>query len=83
MKNEKIINDLELTIYSKGGSTYYCDYYFYNGFHYERGTTKASGYGYDKHSTATSNAINKYKYLYNLKKRFKMGWNGTHRNKTR
>lgn len=64
---EKVRNILELTIYSKGGLTYYCDYYFYNGISFEKGTTKAGGYGYDKHSTATSNAINKFKMLYNIK----------------
>ena len=67
MKNEKIKNVLELTIYNKGGATWYCDYYFYNGISYERGITQASGYGYDKRSTATSNAINKYKFLYKFK----------------
>ena len=75
MKNEKIINDLELTIYSKGGSSWFCDYYFYNGINYERGATKASGYGYNKHSTATSNAINLYKFLYNFKNGLK--WDGS------
>ena len=74
MKKEKIISDLELTIYQKGGSTWYCDFYFYNGINYEKGTTKASGYGYDKHSTATSEAINKYKFLYNFKNGLK--WDG-------
>ena len=64
---KKIINDLKLEIYDKGGSTWFCDYYFYNGISSERGTTKASGYGYDKHSTATSNAINKFKFLYKIK----------------
>lgn len=67
MKKEKIKSELKLEIYEKGGNTWYCDYYFYNGLGYEKGTTKASGYGYDKHSTATSNAINKFKFLYKFK----------------
>lgn len=65
---EKTKNYLKLSLYTKGGSTYYCNYYFYNGINYERGTTKAGGYGYDKQSTAASNAINKYKMLFNIKK---------------
>ena len=71
---KKIVNDLKMEIYTKGGSTCYCDYYFYNGIGSERGTTKASGYGYDKHSTATSNAINKFKFLYKIKNGTK--WEG-------
>lgn len=67
MDNKKITNNLKLEIYNKGGQTWYCDYYFYNGINYEKGTTKASGYGYDKHSTATSEAINKFKFLYKFK----------------
>jgi len=67
MKELKIKNTLKLEIYTKGGSQWYCDYYFYNGLGYEKGTTKAGGYGYDKHSTATSNAINKFKFLYKFK----------------
>ena len=67
MKEEKIKNTLKLEIYTKGGSQWYCDYYFYNGLGYEKGTTKAGGYGYDKHSTATSEAINKFKFLYKFK----------------
>lgn len=74
MKKEKIKSELKLEIYEKGGSTWYCDYYFYNGLGYEKGTTKASGYGYDKHSTATSNAINKFKFLYKFKKGLQ--WDG-------
>lgn len=70
---KKLVNDLKLEIYSKGGSTFYCDYYFYNGISSERGTTKAGGYGYDKHSTATSNAINRFKFLYKMKNGIK--WN--------
>lgn len=68
MKKEKIKNELKLEIYEKGGSTWYCDYYFYNGIGYEKGTTKASGYGYDKHSTVTSNTINKFNFLYKFKR---------------
>lgn len=67
MDNKKITNNLKLEIYNKGGSTWYCDYYFYNGLGHEKGTTKASGYGYDKLSTAASNAINKFKFLYKFK----------------
>lgn len=67
MKEERIKNTLKLEIYTKGGSQWYCDYYFYNGLGYEKGTTKAGGYGYDKHSTATSEAINKFKFLYKFK----------------
>lgn len=70
---EKITSDLKLTIYSKG-NTWHCDYYFYNGISSERGTTKAGGYGYDKHSTATSNAINNFNFLYNFKNGIK--WDG-------
>ena len=73
---EKIKNTLELTLYTKGnGTTWYCDYYFYNGYTYEKGTTKASGYGYDKHSTALSNAINHFNYLFTFKKGIK--WDGS------
>ena len=71
---EKIKNDLKLTIYFKGGSTWYCDYYFYNGISSQQGTTRAGGYGYDKHSTATSNAINKFRFLYTFKRGLK--WDG-------
>ena len=67
MKEEKIKNTLKLEIYTKGGSQWCCDYYFYNGLGYEKGTAKAGGYGYDKHSTATSEAINKFKFLYKFK----------------
>ena len=74
MKKEKITSNLKLEIYEKGDSTWYCDYYFYNGLGYEKGTTKASGYGYDKHSTATSNAINKFKFLYKFKRGLQ--WDG-------
>lgn len=74
LKNKKIINTLKLEIYNKGGQTWFCDYYFFNGINYEKGTTKASGYGYDKHSTATSNAINKFKFLYKFKSGLK--WDG-------
>lgn len=74
MKKEKIKNELKLEIYEKGGSTWYCDYYFYNGLGYEKGTTKAGGYGYDKHSTATSNAINKFNFLYKFKRGLQ--WDG-------
>lgn len=67
MENEKIKNTLKLEIYNKGGSQWYCDYYFYNGLGYEKGTTKAGGCGYDKHSTTASEAINKFKFLYKFK----------------
>lgn len=83
LKNKKIINTLKLEIYNKGGQTWFGDYYFFNGINYEKGTTKASGYGYDKHSTATSNAINKFKFLYKFKKRFKMGRYRTYHNRKR
>lgn len=65
--NKKIICNLKMEIYNKGGQTWYCDYYFYNGISYEKGTKKASGYGYDKHSTAISNAINNFTFLYKFK----------------
>lgn len=71
---EKITNYLKLTIYKKGGSSFYCDYYFYNGISHEEGTTKAGGYGYDKTSTVASNAINNYNFLYNIKQGTK--WEG-------
>lgn len=70
---DKLVNTLKMEIYNKGGYTWYCDYYFYNGISSERGTTKASGYGYDKHSTVASNAINKFKFLYKMKNGIK--WN--------
>lgn len=68
LKNKKNKSTLRLEIYHKGGQTFYCDYYLYNGINYDKGTTKASGYGYDKHSTATSEALNKFKFLYNFKR---------------
>lgn len=69
---EKLKNTLELTLYTKkNGSCWYCHYYFYNGRTYEEGTTRASGYGYDKHSTALSNAINHFNYLFTFKKGIK------------
>lgn len=71
---EKIKNTLKLEIYNKGGQSWFCDYYFYNGISSEQGTTKASGYGYDKHSTATSNALNKFRFLYKIKNGTK--WDG-------
>lgn len=71
---EKLKNTLKLEIYNKGGQTWFCDYYFYNGISSETGTTKASGYGYDKHSTATSNALNKFNFLYKIKNGTK--WEG-------
>ena len=71
---DKLVNTLKMEIYNKGGSTWYCDYYFYNGIASEQGTTKAGGYGYDKHSAATSNAINKFKFLYKIKNGTK--WDG-------
>lgn len=72
---DKLVNTLKMEIYNKGGATWFCDYYFYNGISSETGTTKASGYGYDKHSTATSNAINKFKFLYKIKNDTK--WDGS------
>lgn len=75
MENKKIKCNLKMEVYNKGGATWYCDYYFYNGINFEKGTTKASGYGYDKHSTATSEAINKFNFLYKFKNSLK--WNGT------
>ena len=56
---------LELTYYAKGNNNnWYCDYYYYDYDNYNQGTTKATGYGYDKQSTCLSNAINKYSYLF-------------------
>jgi len=69
MENKKR-NILELTLYSKGAS-WYCDYYFYNGETCETGTTRATGYGYDKHSTALSQAINHFNYLFTFKRGIK------------
>ena len=68
---KKFENDLKLTIYNKGSAVWYCDYYFFNGAIFERGTTRAGGYGYDKQSTAASEAINKFNVLYNLRKSLK------------
>ena len=73
---EKIKSYLNLTIYDKGGYTLYCDYYFYNGKTYETGTTRAGGWGYDKPSTVTSEAINHFNHLYNLKRGIK--WENDH-----
>lgn len=70
----KIICNLKMEVYNKGGSSWYCDYYFYNGLNYEKGTTKAGGYGYDKHSTVISDAINKFAFLYRFKNGLK--WDG-------
>lgn len=69
MKNEQKKGYLKLSYYTKGrNNNWYCDYYYYNGETFEQGTTKATGYGYDKQSTAISNAINKFKQLYKVKK---------------
>ena len=69
---EKIKGYLKLNYYTKGNNNnWYCDYYYYNGETYEQGTTKATGYGYDKQSTAVSNAINKFKDKYTLKRGIK------------
>ena len=76
---EKLKNTLELTVYNKGGSTWYCDYYFCNGLTYEIGTTKAGGYGYDKHSTALSQAINHFNYLFTFKRG--ITWDGSEHSK--
>ena len=74
MKKEEIKkNYLEMTLYSKGAS-WYCDYYFFNGDKYEKGTTRATGYGYDKHSTALSQALNHFNYLFTFKRGIK--WDG-------
>lgn len=56
---------LKLEYYTKGNNNnWYCDYYMFNYVNYEQGTTKATGYGYDKQSTCVSKAINIYKKLY-------------------
>lgn len=56
---------LKINYYIKGNNNnWYADYYIYDGLNFEQGTTKATGYGYDKQSTSVSNAINKYKHLY-------------------
>lgn len=69
---EKRKGYLKLNYYTKGrNNNWYCDYYYYNGETYEQGTTKATGYGYDKQSTAISNAINKIKDKYIMKKCYK------------
>lgn len=66
---EKVKSYLKLNYYTKGNNNnWYCDYYYYNGETYEQGTTRATGYGYDKQSTAVSNAINKFKDKYTLKR---------------
>ena len=56
---------LRMEYYLKGNNNnWYCDYDMYNSQTSEIGTTKATGFGYDKQSTCVSNAINKYKHLY-------------------
>lgn len=56
---------LKMEYYTKGNNNnWYCDYYMYNYNNSEQGTTKATGYGYDKQSTCVSKAINIYKNLY-------------------
>lgn len=81
MKNETITNFLKLELYSKGGSACYCDYYFYNGISNKQGTKRATGYGYDKHSTAASEAINEFKFLYRFKNGIK--WDGLEHSETK
>ena len=84
MKNEKIKGYLKLNYYTKGNNNnWYCDFYYYNGETYEQGTTKATGYGYDKQSTAVSNAINKFKDKYTLKKGIKWECETSGRAKTK
>lgn len=69
---KKIKGYLKINYYTKGNNNnWYADYYYYNGETYEQGTTKATGYGYDKQSTAISNAINKFKDKYKVKKGIK------------
>lgn len=69
---EKLKSCLKLNYYTKGSNNnWYCDYYYYNGETYEQGTTKATGYGYDKQSTAISNALNKFKNKFTFKKGIK------------
>ncbi len=69
MKNETKKGYLKLNYYTKGNNNnWYCDYYYYNGETYKQGTTRARGYGYDKQSTAVSNAINLFKDKYKVKK---------------
>ena len=64
MKNDKKMN-ISFTLYTKGNNNnWYCDYVMYNYENYESGTTRARGYGYDKHSTALSNAINRFSKYY-------------------
>lgn len=56
---------LRMEYYLKGNNNnWYCDYDMYNSQTAETGTTKATGFGYDRQSTCISNAINKYKHLY-------------------
>ena len=72
MKNEKIKGYLKMNYYTKGNNNnWYCDYYYYNGETYKQGTTRATGYGYDKQSTAVSNAINLFKDKYKVKRGIK------------
>lgn len=71
---EKINNYLKIIIYDKGGYTLYGDYYFYNGITHENGTTKAGGWGYDKPSTIASDILNRFNFLFNLKRGVK--WEG-------
>ena len=56
---------LTMTFYTKGRNNHwYCDYIFTNYHDYKRGTTRATGWGYDKQSTCVSNAINLFKDKY-------------------
>lgn len=64
MKNKKR-SQLTLTYYIKGkNNNWYCDYVYSNSNEYKTGTTRATGWGYDKQSTCVSNAINLFKDKY-------------------
>ena len=56
-------SSLSLTFYTKGknNNNWYCYYMYYNYNNRLTGTTKATGYGYDKMSTCVSNALNLFK----------------------
>lgn len=61
-KNNNIDGSLYMTLYTKGScNNWYCDAYYFDGEDFANFTTKATGYGYDKQSTACSNAINVFK----------------------
>jgi len=67
MKNKRI-GTLKLYVTMNKNNNANCEYYYYNDIDYKKGNTKAIGFGYDKQSSALSNAINKFSDKFILKK---------------